>query len=66
MRGVVSPAKPKAEGPPTVGCPRLLIQDIRNQRTRQAVVRVDPLNMDLVLEFYPKISEAKSTIFPTG
>jgi hypothetical protein len=49
-------------GPPTVGCPRLLIQyirsyppyleavsSIRNPRTRHVVVTVDPLNMGLTI-----------------
>jgi hypothetical protein len=53
---------PQAGGPPTVGCPLLLIQyirsypphleavsSIRNPRTRHAVVTVDPLNMGLCL-----------------
>jgi hypothetical protein len=57
-RVVSPPPNPQAGGPPTVGCPRLLIQDIRsyppyleavssirNPRTRHAVVTVDPLNM---------------------
>jgi hypothetical protein len=61
LRGsVVSPPpNPQARGPPTVGCPRLLIQyihsyppyleavsSIRNPRTYHAVETVDPLNMD--------------------
>jgi hypothetical protein len=58
--GVVSPQlKLKAEGPPTVGCPRLLLQyihnyppylevvsSIRNPRKRHAVVTRDPLNVE--------------------
>jgi len=57
-RVVSPPPNPQAGGPPTVGCPRLLIQyirsyppyleavsSIRNPRTRHAVVTVDPLNM---------------------
>jgi hypothetical protein len=58
LRGMVvsPPSNPQAGGPPTVGYPRLLIQQIRsyppyleavssirNQRTRHAVVTVDPL-----------------------
>jgi hypothetical protein len=55
---VSPPPNPQAGGPPTVGCPRLLIQYIRsyspyleavsfirNPRTRHAVVTVDQLNM---------------------
>jgi hypothetical protein len=51
---------PKLEGHPLVGCPRLLIQyirnypsylegvsSIRNLRTRHAVVTRDPPNMDM-------------------
>jgi hypothetical protein len=58
-RVVSPPPNPQAGRPPTVGCPRLLIQyirsyppyleavsSIRNPRTRHAVVTVDPLNMD--------------------
>jgi hypothetical protein len=59
--GVVSPPpNPQAGGPPTFGCPRLLIQYIlsyppyleavtfvHNPRTRHTVVTVDPLNMDV-------------------
>jgi hypothetical protein len=54
----VSSCKPQAEGPPLVGCPRLLIQyicsyppylqaisSIRNPSTRHAVVTKDPLNI---------------------
>jgi hypothetical protein len=57
-RVVSPPPNLQAEGPPTVGCLRLLIQHIRsyppyleavssnrNPRTRHAVVTVDPLNM---------------------
>jgi hypothetical protein len=56
-RVVSPPPNPQAAGPSTVGCPRLLIQyirnyppyleavsSIRNPRTRHAVVTVDPLN----------------------
>jgi hypothetical protein len=56
---LLAPApNPQAGGPPTVGCPRLLIRyirsyppyleavsSIRNPRTRHAVVTVDPLDM---------------------
>jgi hypothetical protein len=62
--GVVShQLNPQAGEPPTVGCPRLLIQyirsyppyleavsSIRNPRTRHAVVTVDPL--DTVLHYH--------------
>jgi hypothetical protein len=58
--GVVIPRpSPQAGGPPLVGCPRLLIQyirnypphlevvsSIRNLRTRHAVVTRDPSNME--------------------
>jgi 5-methylcytosine-specific restriction endonuclease McrA len=57
-RVVSPPPNPQAGGPPTVGCPLLLIQyirsyppyleaisSIRNPRTWHAVVTVDPLNM---------------------
>jgi hypothetical protein len=57
---LLAPRPSQAEGPPPVGCPRLLIQyicnyppyleavsSIRNPRTRHAVVTVDPLNMDI-------------------
>jgi hypothetical protein len=57
-RVVTPPPNPQAGGPPTIGCPRLLIQyipsyppyleavsSIHNPRTRHAVVTVDPLNM---------------------
>jgi hypothetical protein len=61
LRGrIVSPPNPQAGGPPTIGCPRLIIQhirsyppcleavsSIRNPKTRHAVVTVDPLNMGL-------------------
>jgi hypothetical protein len=62
LRGwVVSPPpNSQAGGPPTAGCPQLLIQyirsypsyleavsSIRNQRTRHALVTVDPLNIFL-------------------
>jgi hypothetical protein len=56
-RVFIPPANPQAGGPPTVGCPRLLIQyirsyppyleavsSVRNPRTRHAVVTVDSLN----------------------
>jgi hypothetical protein len=58
-RVVSPPPNPQVGGPPTVGCPRLLIQyihtyppyleavsSIRNPRTCHAVVTVDPLNME--------------------
>jgi hypothetical protein len=56
-RVVSPPSNPQAGGPPTAGCPRLLIQyirsyppyleavsSIRNPRTHHTVVTVDPLN----------------------
>jgi hypothetical protein len=60
---VVSPTpNPQAGGPPTVGCPQLLIHyihsyppyleavsSIRNPKTRYAVVTVDLLNMDVIV-----------------
>jgi hypothetical protein len=57
------PPNLKAGGPPTVGCPRLIIQyirsyppylqavsSVRNLRTRHAVVTGDPPNMGLWVE----------------
>jgi hypothetical protein len=54
-----------AEGPPLVGCPRLLIQyihsyppyleavsSIRNVRTRHAMATRDPPNMDFSVLFF--------------
>jgi hypothetical protein len=63
-RKLLAPPNPQAEGPPLVGCQRLLIQYIRsytpyleafssihNLRTRSAVVTRGPLNMGLSASF---------------
>jgi hypothetical protein len=61
--GLLVAAQPQAGGPPTVGCPRLLIQyirsyrpyleavsSIRNPRTRHVLEIVDSLNMADILQ----------------